>query len=160
MQPVESGRDEREDVQGPQLRSRQQRVHQQERRHHAERDLGEEHHPAAVDGVGERAAVQPEDDERDQLDEAEDPHEHERPGQLLHLVRDRDVGDHRAQPGDGPAGEEQSVLTGRAQRRRVDAQAAAVSVPETGYALTASELSDDVKAGADRIAATQTGACQ
>ncbi|MGN6678954.1 MAG: MarP family serine protease [Streptosporangiaceae bacterium] len=38
--------------------------------------------------------------------------------------------------------------------------AAAVSVPETGYALTASELSDDVRAGAHRTAATETGACQ
>jgi S1-C subfamily serine protease len=38
--------------------------------------------------------------------------------------------------------------------------AAAVSVPETGYALTASELADDIKAGVHRLAATETGACQ
>ena len=38
--------------------------------------------------------------------------------------------------------------------------AAAVSVPETGYALTASELSDDVKVGSHRTAATDTGTCQ
>jgi S1-C subfamily serine protease len=38
--------------------------------------------------------------------------------------------------------------------------AAAVSVPETGYALTASQLSDDVSRGANRTAATGTGHCQ
>ncbi|MDR2987784.1 MAG: serine protease, partial [Nocardiopsaceae bacterium] len=38
--------------------------------------------------------------------------------------------------------------------------AAAVSVPQTGYALTASQLADDVKAGVHRFAATETGACQ
>jgi S1-C subfamily serine protease len=38
--------------------------------------------------------------------------------------------------------------------------AAAVSVPQTGYALTASQLADDIRAGANRTAATETGACQ
>jgi S1-C subfamily serine protease len=38
--------------------------------------------------------------------------------------------------------------------------AAAVSVPETGYALTASQLSSDVSRGANLTAATGTGACQ
>ena len=38
--------------------------------------------------------------------------------------------------------------------------AAAVSVPQTGYALTASQLADDIRAGANRTAATATGACQ
>ena len=38
--------------------------------------------------------------------------------------------------------------------------AAAVSVPQTGYALTASQLADDVRAGANRTAATETGDCQ
>ncbi len=38
--------------------------------------------------------------------------------------------------------------------------AAAVSVPETGYALTASQLSGDIKRGGNLTAATGTGACQ
>jgi S1-C subfamily serine protease len=38
--------------------------------------------------------------------------------------------------------------------------AAAVSVPETGYALTASQLSGDISRGANLTAATGTGACQ
>ncbi len=38
--------------------------------------------------------------------------------------------------------------------------AAAVSVPETGYALTASQLSGDVSRGANLTAATGTGDCQ
>jgi S1-C subfamily serine protease len=38
--------------------------------------------------------------------------------------------------------------------------AAAVSVPQTGYALTASQISDDVRAGVHRTAVTDTGACQ
>jgi S1-C subfamily serine protease len=38
--------------------------------------------------------------------------------------------------------------------------AAAVSVPQTGYALTAGQLADDIKAGVHRFAATETGACQ
>ncbi len=38
--------------------------------------------------------------------------------------------------------------------------AAAVSVPETGYALTASQLSGDINRGANLTAATGTGACQ
>lgn len=38
--------------------------------------------------------------------------------------------------------------------------AAAVSVRETGYALTASQLSDDISRGANVTAATGTGACQ
>ncbi len=38
--------------------------------------------------------------------------------------------------------------------------AAAVSVPETGYALTASQLSGDISRGANLTAATGTGSCQ
>jgi hypothetical protein len=38
--------------------------------------------------------------------------------------------------------------------------AAAVSVPQTGYALTASQIADDVRAGVNRTEATETGACQ
>jgi S1-C subfamily serine protease len=38
--------------------------------------------------------------------------------------------------------------------------AAAVAVPETGYALTASQLSGDISRGAHLTAATGTGACQ
>ncbi|HEX6932137.1 MAG TPA: MarP family serine protease [Streptosporangiaceae bacterium] len=38
--------------------------------------------------------------------------------------------------------------------------AAAVAVPETGYALTATQLSDDIRRGANLTAATGTGQCQ
>ena len=76
----------------------------------------------AVEPVGERAAVQPEHHERHQLHHAEQANRQRRPGELLGLHEQRDLGGLRSEPGDCAAGEQQPDIPPAVQRRQVGQQ--------------------------------------
>ena len=90
--------------------SREERVHEQGGRRACERELGDLHHPAAVDGVGDRASDQGAPQERHELDGAQEADDERRVADLVGLERERDVGDHRAQERDPLADEEQAEV--------------------------------------------------
>ena len=66
--------------------------------------------PTSVEVVGERAAVQPEDDERHEPEEPGQPDVRARPGQGVDLCRDGDDRQLRPDDGDDLGGEETPVL--------------------------------------------------
>jgi len=68
---------------------------------------GGQDHAAPVDGVGQGAAVQPEDDQWEEFGDAEQANGQRRVGELIDLEGHRDVGDHAAEERHGAAGEEQ-----------------------------------------------------
>ena len=120
----------------------------QDRGEHRLPDAGPDQQPAPVDVVGERAAVQPEDDDRHELDEADRADREVGAGQRVDLVGHRDVADHRAEVEDRAGEEQQPEVTGGAQRRGVHPQRAQASDHEsgdvlTGYAARESDFSDD-----------------
>ena len=84
---------------------------------------------APVDVVGQRAAVQAEDDQRHQLDEADRADREVGAGQRVDLVGDRDVADHRAEVEDRAGVEQQPEVARGAQRGEVHAQRAEPLTP-------------------------------
>ena len=100
--------------------------------------------PAPVDVVGEGAAVQPEDDERHQLDEADGADREVRAGQRVDLERDRDVADHRAEVEDGAGDEQQPEVAGGPPRSEVHAQPAQAIRPAHRPVTT---RNDDTRSG-------------
>ena len=92
LQPAGGGHPGRHDEQHPHLRLGEQRVGD---KHRAEqRCVGDQDQAAPVVRVGQRAADQRRDEQRRQLREPEQPDDERRASQLVHLERDRDVGDH------------------------------------------------------------------
>ena len=76
------------------------------------RDAGPHQEGPPVHVVGQRAAPETEDDERDELDHADRADDEVRPGQVVELERHGDVGDHPAEVEDR-AGEEQQPVVAR-----------------------------------------------
>ena len=111
------GRDEEQD---PDLRLGEQRVGDQRESEREQRGVGDQHEPAAVVRVGQRAAEQRRDQQRGQLREPEQPDDERRASQVVDLERDRDEGDHRARERDGLARVEQPELAVPAQRPDVE----------------------------------------
>ena len=96
----------------------ERRVQHQQRAARHEADLREDHHAAPVHGVGEGAAHEGGDEQRQQLGQAEQAHGQARAGEPVHLPGQGDVGDHAAQEGDELRGEEQPDSRGGAKGRR------------------------------------------
>ena len=84
-------------VDGPQARAGQGRVDQQQRGQRHLGDAGAHQHRPTVDVVGQRPAVQPEHQQRQQLDEPHQADREARAGELVELERQRDVADHPAE---------------------------------------------------------------
>ena len=120
----EGGQQERQDVERPDRRPLLEGVDGEERGDDGLRDTRDDEQPAAVDVVGERAAVQPADEERDELDEPDEADGGVGAGERVELVGDRDVADHPAEVEHGPGGEEQPEVAGGPQRRGVHAHGA------------------------------------
>lgn len=119
LQPRQRGHARRDHVQRPEHRLRQHRVDQQDQRQQPEPRLGRHDDPRPVHGVRQRPAVQPEDDQRDQLDRAHRPHGQRRPGQLLDLERQRDQRHGGAEEGDEALPPQQPEVTRGAPGREV-----------------------------------------
>ena len=80
-------------VQRPDLRVGQQGVDEEADGHEEECDVGDEEHPPAVDGVGDRAAVDRDDQQRDERRDPEQADEQRRPRLVVELERNGDRGD-------------------------------------------------------------------
>ncbi len=96
LQPVERGGQRGDHEQDPDPRAPGQRVDHQHGREQGQAELGELHHAAPVVGVGQRPTEQAGDQEWSQLGHPEQADHQRRPGELVDLERDRDVGDHAA----------------------------------------------------------------
>ena len=92
-------------------------------------DAGADEQPPPVDVVGQRTAVQAEEEQGQELHEAEGADREVGAGQPVDLVGQRDVGHHPAEVEHGAGEEEQPEVARRPQRRRVDAQAAQPLTP-------------------------------
>jgi len=105
--------------------------HQHGREQHL-RGTGQDEHQATVGVVGEGAAIQPEHDQRDELDDAEGADREVGPGQLVELEGEGDVADHAAQVEHGPCPEQETEVAGLTQRGDVHAQACQ-AFPQVGH---------------------------
>ena len=113
-------REQRADhVEGPDAGLRERGIGEQAGGEQRLRDPGEDEQPATVVVVRERAAVEPEGDERAELHQSHEADGEVRAGEAVELVGDRDVGHHRAEVGDPARGEEDPEVAGAAQRGQV-----------------------------------------
>ena len=78
------------------MRLAEQRVREQDAREDEQGRVGRQDEPPPVVGVGERAAEERRDEQRRELGEPEQPDHDRRSRERVDLVRDRDVGEHRA----------------------------------------------------------------
>ena len=101
-----------------------------------QRRVGEQHEPAAVVRVGERAAEQRGAEQRDELGEPEQADHQRRAREVVDLERDRDVGDHRARERHGLADVEQPELAVPPERADVDRDGAEQAAHGGHEALT------------------------
>ena len=101
---------------------RERRGRQRARAHH-QRDLVEQQQPAPVEAVGDRAAEEREDDQRRELDRAEQARQERRAGLRVELERQRDERGLGAEPGDEVARDEESQVARLAQRGDVNGEA-------------------------------------
>ena len=85
--------------------------------------------------VGERAAVQAEDDQRDQLDEADGADREVGVGELVDLVGDGDVGHHPAEVEDRAGDQEQAEVTMLPERPHVHPERAQTCPPTHDQSL-------------------------
>ena len=92
-------------------------------------DAGPDQQQPAVDVVGERAAVQTEDDQRDQLDQADGADREVGVGELVDLEGDGDVGHHPAEVEDRPGDQEQAEVTMLPERPEVHPERAKTRPP-------------------------------
>src|SRR4029079_9694880 len=92
------------------LRLVEERGGEEDHRHQRERNLRELEHAPAVDGVRERSSDQCREEQRDELCQAEEPDGERRSRQLVDLIRDRDIGEHRAEEREGLPDVEQAVF--------------------------------------------------
>ena len=123
---------------------RQQRVREEEPGHDRHPGLGAQQHGAAVDGIGDRAADERYDEQRDQRGETEQPDEGRRVGQRVHLVRHRDDPDLAADRRDRLPDPEVAEVAAP-QRARIDAHA-----PEEAGPLSVVERVDRHQSSAIR----------
>src|SRR5262249_62203968 len=86
-------------------------------------DWGRRKQPPGGEGVGDRAADDGEREERDGVRERDQPHGELRAGELVHLVRERDLGDLGADEGDALAEPEPAEGGVPPQRRQVEREA-------------------------------------
>jgi hypothetical protein len=87
-----------QDVEQPELPQVQEGLHGEERRHHGHAAGGDQHQAAAVHGVGERAAEQAEQQDRDELGQPDRAHRGRGVGEVKGLQHHGETG-HR--PADG-----------------------------------------------------------
>jgi hypothetical protein len=99
--------EERQHEDRPDVRLGLQGVHREQGCHDRLCDPGGDKELPPVHMVGERAPVEAAHQQRQQLDEADQPHRRVRAGQRVELVGDRDVGDHPAEVEDRPGDEQQ-----------------------------------------------------
>ena len=88
----------------------------EDRRREPERELGELEHAPTIYGIRESAADERREEQGDERSQAEKPDRERRPGEMVDLVRDRDVREHRAEERERLPGEEQAVLPVPPQR--------------------------------------------
>ena len=135
LQSVEARHHRGHHEEDPELRRGQGRIDEEHARRSRQRKLGDLHHPAAVERVGERAAEERGREQRRKLGEAEEPDEERRAGEPVDLVRDRDVRHHRAEERDPAADEEQPEIAVPPERTEIDhrqPQQAAHAGPRNG----------------------------
>ena len=120
LDPVEAGGQPGDDEQHPELRVRQEAVEEQHpgRGHHPE--LAQEHHAAAVDRIGERAADEGHDEDRHELGEGDQADRERGAGELERLEGHGHERDHRPEKRDRLAEEEQPEVSVPPQRAEVD----------------------------------------
>ena len=92
-------------------------------------DAGPDQQEPAVDVVGERAAVEAEDDQRDQLHQADGTDRQVGAGELVDLEGDGDVGHHPAEVEDGAGDQEQAEVTMLPERPDVHPERAQTCPP-------------------------------
>jgi hypothetical protein len=113
---------------------RQERVAGKEERDDREAGLRAEQKPAAVDGVGDRAADDRHDEERHERAEAQQPYGERRAGEVVELDRNGDEGDLAADVRDRLARPE--APEGRRVPERRDVERGAAQQPaEAGLAI-------------------------
>ena len=110
LEAVDRGHERRDDEEHPDLRLVEERVEKEDRRREPERELGELEHAPTIYGIGESAADERREEQGDERSQAEKPDRQRRPGEMVDLVRDRDVREHRAEERERLPGEEQPVL--------------------------------------------------
>ena len=120
QEAAEAGRERLDDEEHPDLRARQQGVHEQHGRAQRHPELRDPHHPPPVDRVRERTADDRRQEQRHERDEREQADHGRRAGQVVDLVRDGDERDLRAEERDGEPEPEQAVLAVPAERAEVD----------------------------------------
>ena len=105
------------------MRRRQEGIQREDAHEDAGCDLTADNEDAPIDAVGERAAVQAEDDQGDQLHQADETHRDEGVGELGDLEGDGDVGDHGAERRDQASDEEPPECRLSAQGSEIDPHA-------------------------------------
>ena len=102
------------------MRAPQRRVGDQQGRGAGKGDLGDQHQPAPVEGVGEGAADQGHRQQRHQGGGAHEADDQRGVTDLVGLIGDRHVGDHGAQQRDRPPEPQQAKVAVAAQRADVE----------------------------------------
>jgi hypothetical protein len=120
VEGVDAGRDECEQVQRPEHRLVERGVHGHQHRHHGEDRVRGQREAAALEGIGERASDDREDEDGDELCEADQTDRERRASDLVDLERDDHHDDLVAEVRDGPADEQLPELCGDLKWRQVD----------------------------------------
>jgi hypothetical protein len=111
----------------------QKRVDEQDADPQARPELGDLHHAPAVEGIGQGASDEGHDHQRDELRQAQKADRERRVGQLVGLVRQRNVRDHRAEERGGLPHEEKPEVPVAAERTDVDGRGSSQSPQATGF---------------------------
>ena len=98
-------------------------MREQHEREDEQRGVGDQHEPAAVVGVGERAAEQRGEEQRHDLRQPDQADQQRRAREVVDLERHRDVRQHRAGERDRLPDEEQAEVAVPPQRADVDGEA-------------------------------------
>ena len=120
LDAVEPGHDRPDDEEHPELRALQRCVEGEDSGAEGEGGLGDLDEAPPVEGVRERSADEGGHEQWAELGEAEEADDERRAGELVRLVRQRDVRDHRAEERDALAEEEQAEVAVPLQRPDVD----------------------------------------
>jgi hypothetical protein len=120
LEPVETRHRDPDHEQRPELRARKERVDEQRACADGEQELRDLDEPPPVERVCERASVQRCQKERRQLREAQEADDERRSGQLVRLVRHRDVRDHRAEEREAKTGGQEPEVAMPSERPDVD----------------------------------------
>ena len=93
--------------------------HEHERGRHAD-ELSQDDHAAALEVIGDSAADDRAEEQREHRDEAEQADDERRARELVHLERGRDAGDLRSRRSDAGARPQQAEVSGFAKRCNVE----------------------------------------